>query len=321
MRIVATAIERAPILLIAGLLAISPLSHLNAASPEDLVRELTQGNPHKAGDAARELLKTPSAAVPALTAGLKDPKPDARKICLRLLGRIDTPESREAVLKSMSSDSDWVVRHEAIWAVKGTKAADVQAALTRVSRHDAHAMNRAAAVRVLSFLLGERSLPAIKENLEDKDALVALAAAKELGRYGDASGVKIAEAHLDDADWRIKAAAAEAMSTTGDQKHLARLRKLAEGAGENQQVQVQAEQAIQAITFKGLPESDRLSHLKQALRSEKWAVRSWAAAELSRRKDADSDQVLEAAAADPKHPAREEASQGLHSRRELRSVP
>lgn len=307
--------------LLSGVVLFSPLSRLHAASPEDLVKELTQGNLHRAGNAARELLKTPSVVVPALAAGLKHPKPDARKMCLRLLGRIDTPESHEAVLNSISSDSDWMVRHEAIWAINDMKGADLEAALTKISRQDSHAMNRAAAIRVLSFHLGERAIPTIYEGLNDKEALVALAAAKELGRHGDGSGVKFVERYLDDPDWRIRAAAVEALSTVGGQKHLARLAKLAEAADENQQVQVQAEQAIQAITFQRLTKQDKLPYLGRALKSNKWAVRSWATAELARRKDAESNQEIEAAAADPKHPGHEEASKAVLSRKERRSVP
>lgn len=282
-----------------------------ASTIEKSVNDVIGGEQRKAGDAYKEIMKAPREALPALVSALDDSNPDKRKRSLRMLGRLGLPESKNAVFRAMKSDPDWMVRHEAIWTANEMGDVDIVAPLREAIGRDSHGMNRAMAIRVLSFRLKAKSLAIIKHGLEDSDPIVKLASARELGRYGDNSGREVVERFLDHADWRTKAMAFEALAFVGDAKDMPRLIRIAADPNENQQVQIKALQASLTIELKSMPNPGIRKYIDDALGSDSWAKRSWAATELLNRGDAQSLDTLRKAASSPGHPAQDDCAQAL----------
>lgn len=281
---------------------------IQAAEVDEIVDELLEGRGSPASYKA--VMKEPSKALPRLISALEDPIADKRARSLRLLSRIRLPEARKAILRAMKEDSVWMNRHEAIWGTRNMVTVEAAAALEEAIKNDASGMNRVAAIRLLSHQLRGKSVSKLKPSLSDSDVIVKLAAARELGRYGDKSGLTVTEANLDHADARTRAMAYDALGMVGDNKHLPKLSKAAKDDSE-QQVRIKADQSALSIEARSLKGKQRVDFVKNALADTSWAKRTWATADLADSGDANSVKILKEAAADPKHPAREECSQAL----------
>ena len=282
-----------------------------AAQPAtELINQLRSRDSSATRRAVAEIMTSSWTFAPELAKALDDPDPEMRKKCLRLLGKIDRPDTHESVARAVTSDKEWMVRHEAIWALNEMRSNDLSS-VERALYDDSQPMNRIIAVRVLSFRLRNASIPQLQGALKDDSLLVKLAAARELGRYGVGSGKKLARSSLDDADWKIRAAAAEALATSGKESDIPSLKLLAENDQENQQVRVKSAQAISNIEFRTTAPAQQVSFLESALGSSEWAVRTWAADVLYQRGDDDSRRVLAAAIEDKDHVGNEQARQAL----------
>ncbi len=275
------------------------------------VGDLGSNDPAVHQRASAALLASGRGAIASLKIGGTHTNPVVRRRCLKILKRLRDPEAFEVFESAALTDSNARVRQEAISGISRLAVKRSGKVLEQVLRTENDLANRISAIRNLSSIEGKRAIPVLRETLGDSNALVRLNAARELGRNGIADAYDLAVSFLKSADWRERAAAAEAVGAIARKDALPLLRALFENPKEERRVQFDAISAIRHIELMQLPPGMRVAHLDDALSHSDWAVRTWAAAELANRRDAESKAVLESAVAKKAHVGREQARGAL----------
>lgn len=277
------------------------------------VQALASDDPESLEVAAKELLKTPDESTPELISALKSTEsPEGRMRILRVMAKI----KNHAVIKSAGEiavdDKQWMVRLEAIGILGRNDSGASKDLLQSIARQDVHRMNRAAAIRWLSYMRKNASAKFIKDLLNDKEPLVRVEAARELGRHGDDSGFKTAKELIGHPDIHIRSSAIEAIGLIGREDGMSLIKPVAESASEHQHARFAAIRSMKQIEFKKVAMNRKMAFLADALADNSWAIRNWAMNELRTQYDANPTQVqaiLKPILENPKHAGYEQAFQ------------
>ena len=173
------------------------------AYPRELVLALREGRPNVFGASPGRgdpfgLARGDSSAVTVAVAALEDPDPSVRRLSAHMLGDLDAPDARGALVRALDDED-----------------ADV----------------RATAMHSLTTVGDSSALPVLVERLNDPDPRVRLAALDAVGSLGTATELRAVQPLLQDPDPMVRARAAGLLLTHGPDPEAERtLVQLAESA-------------------------------------------------------------------------------------------
>lgn len=246
-----------------------------------------------------------------LRTGLEHQNPDVRIQYLWLIGKDKPAELVGAVRDIVGHDPSASVRVQGMSILHRLKDRSATEVFRIAVRTEPDTLARATAVRLLSYYDGKHSIGDLREALSDKDATVQLAAAKELGRHGDISGLKQTIDHLKSTEWEIRGLAAEALGKIGVGEVTPLLEVLKQDVHEPLYVREAAETALLDIHLVKLPKPQQNTFLKKALSDERTPIRRWAAAEMIQRRDNDLVAELRSVSKTKGHKAHREAATAI----------
>jgi HEAT repeat protein len=156
-------------------------------------------------------------AAPTLMAHLADSEQEVRVQCARGLGRMRWRPAITAILDRFETETPWVRSRFADSLVDyGTEATWPLISYIRVN-HRLAAPGVPSAVRTLGAIGDTEAVPSLLEVLEDStDAEVQIALVETLGRIGGPMAFDPVEKAARSEDWRLRAKAATALATLGD---------------------------------------------------------------------------------------------------------
>jgi HEAT repeat protein len=278
------------------------------------IEELGKENTPAQFVAVNDLLNSGQQVKPKIVAGLTNKNPIIRKQCIVLLRRMKDRDSFVAIRDLALNDTDWLVREQAITALGEYKSSDTIPTLIQTANLDSVVNNRVTAIRFLSYSAGKKSMPHLKKILKnDASLIVKLNAARELARFGDASGYKLASDSISNSDWGVRHGAAGVLGYVGNESDLPILNQMLKNKKEDGAVRREVYFAIHHIQLIHMPEPTQLSFLGDSLGDPHNMLREWAARELVARKDQKTRKLITDILAQPNHPGRMEA-QGVLER-------
>ncbi|MBI5595383.1 MAG: HEAT repeat domain-containing protein [Elusimicrobia bacterium] len=257
--------------------------------------------------AIAELEKSTEAAIPRLVEGLQSKNTLLRSRIVRLLEDYRAYSAADDLARAAIAEPDWRVRNAILVALGRLRASGTAPTLLKLANEDERVANRVQAVTSLSRVLRKQSIPQMRLLLADKQPLVQLVAARELGRNGDAAGLDLAHRYLTASDRDVRTSAAETLQLIGRPESLPHLRKLLEDSREDRKSQASAWSAVNHIELIQMSSEKRLLRLREMIRSKSAFERSWAARELIQWGTPTAIQILTGLATQPSETGNSEA--------------
>lgn len=283
---------------------------IDARKSQEAVNDFISSDPKKSQQGMQIILASTESAKPALINALKNKNAEQRLKVLRMLRGVKGSDVNLAASNIAKSDPHWMVRTEALDVVARSPDAAGDTLLEEVALKDSDRTTRSAALRWYSHRRKNGAVSLLKKLLSDKDILIQVEAAKELGRQGDDSGYVIAKSQLSNKDLYIRSAAVESLGTIAKESDIQTLRDIEANKTEHQHVRVAAAKARKKIEFRSVAPDAQLEYLGRMLADDSWGVRSWAVDELfaaAKTNRPAVDDIVQKILGNPKHIGLEEA--------------
>lgn len=247
---------------------------------------------------------------PEIMAGLQHSNPRVRRRIIMLLHSKRNPAFFSDV-RPLIHDPDPRVRGEVLDFASGLMGQAGKETLY-IGLEDLDPVNRSGAVRSLGLMGGPNELALLNKlvNASTDTAMVGTAILV-LASKGEKRVRARAIELLDSSEGFTRTNLIEALGYVGNADDLELLQTIATSSSEKRIIRTDAKRAIARLTFQLKNETAKHVEILEALRSEDFIKRRWAAGELMRRGDKASIAILKKAAGDPAHPGVAEASDAL----------